>query len=101
MDIEDAIVGDEPLSYESPISQDLKDLIEDSKSYEADQRPTFTQIIERMIDKKLSLVCGSNTDLVDPDAVIRGVSSMAIQLKMKASEAETIRKQLTQMKIKN
>ena len=57
--------------------------------------------LEKTIDRKLSLVCGTNAELVDPDSIIRGISALAVQLKMKTAEYETIKKQHAQAKVKS
>lgn len=51
--IEDEITSNAPLPYDKPISQELGDLIEDAKNIDKKLRPTFSQIIQRMIEKKI------------------------------------------------
>lgn len=82
-------------------SQPKRGLFDEPRSAGNSEIMKRMENFERMIDKKLSIVCGSNAELVDPDVVIRGVSSLAVQLKMKSSECETMAKQLEQMKAKN
>lgn len=49
----DLIMNKEQLPYSKPISDDLKNLIEDARSFEPDKRPSFSEIIDRMIEKKI------------------------------------------------
>ncbi|OHT16364.1 hypothetical protein TRFO_13201 [Tritrichomonas foetus] len=74
--------------FDTPRGEDSKDLLQRLEN------------LEKTIDRKLSLICGDNAELVDPDSIIRGISSLAVQLKMKTSECETIKKQLAQAKAK-
>lgn len=48
------ITENKPLRYEEPINDNLKKLIEDCKNFDPDLRPSFTEIIERMIDEKIT-----------------------------------------------
>lgn len=57
--IEDEIVNNAPLKYKKPISKELANLIEDTKLMDPNARPTFTQIIQRMIQQK---ICFNDAD---------------------------------------
>ena len=52
--VADEILADSQLPYKMPISPDLKQLIEDGKSFDPNKRPTFTEIIERMIQNNIT-----------------------------------------------
>lgn len=55
MEIENEILNKNAnLLYHKPISDDLKQLIEDCKKNSPKNRPTFTDIIQIMIDKKIA-----------------------------------------------
>lgn len=60
--IEDYIKNNEPLIYDEKINEDLKQLIEDCTNYDPDKRPTFTEIIERMIKDEICY-----NDILDDD----------------------------------
>ena len=53
-EIFDLISSNTKLEFRKLISQDLKDLIESATNFDPSQRPSFTEIIDLMIDKYIS-----------------------------------------------
>lgn len=50
----DAIIDDDPLPFKKNISEDLKKLIIDCKIFNHKKRPSFEQILERMINERIA-----------------------------------------------
>lgn len=86
------------MSKQSPPKRGLFD--QPREADDAGSIKRFEQF-ERTIDSKLSLICGSPTDRVDPDQIIRGISSIATQYKLKTQELETLKKQAASLKAKS
>lgn len=63
-DVINQITDDCPLKFEKPINDDLKQLIEDCKNKTPEKRPSFTEIINRMISGKICFT-GVNTDQIN------------------------------------
>lgn len=62
--VSDEIINGSPLPYKTPISEDLKQLIEDTKMLNPEDRPSFSDIIERMLDNKIAYN-GANQNEID------------------------------------
>lgn len=52
-DVQELIMQNEEMPYDDPISYELKNLIEDTRNRNPNERPSFTEIIERMINEKI------------------------------------------------
>ncbi|KAK8889950.1 hypothetical protein M9Y10_034706 [Tritrichomonas musculus] len=52
--VTDEIIDDTPLPYKMPIAKELKKLIEDCKCIDPEKRPSFSDIIERMLDEQIA-----------------------------------------------
>lgn len=57
------ILKKEPLPFDKEISEDLKELIQNATNFDPLQRPTFNEIIYRMMNKKISFFDKNDTDV--------------------------------------